>query len=288
MFGTNGRTACDASGNIFFNVGSSISRSGPFLGVSADGRRHAIYEVPAKENWRGNLAWTVTPGGDFYVLQEDFKEYRLIRFKSDGPIDGISLLAIPPGVNLEQIAVNDNDRIYVAGYKSTGEPKDKARPGFAALLDNTGKLVLDLSADAPEADLKARGTHPSDGDVTAGADGRFYVLGSKDVVVLNQSGGVEGDLKFKKPTHDAYARRIDYSKGLVSIIFHSVHRSDPNQAADVEVRALVLDAQTGDQRGDFVFDPATTGSVICFSAQEGYSLLAMDGNMAAKDIVPIR
>lgn len=287
LFGFNGNSVCDASGNEFFNVSSWIDQKGPFLEVSADGRRHAVYTLPAEVGPRENLVWTVTPDGAFFVLHQNFKDYRLIRFKDDGSPDGITSLAIPPGAHVQHMSIADNGTMYVRGYRSTKQPTEKARPGFAALIDASGKLLRDLSSDAPEADLKAAGQHPLDGDATAGADGRFYILESERVLVLNQAGEVERILKIKKPNPDAIASRVDYSKGMVSIMLHTGHPKH-GEATEVESRALLLNAQTGEQQGDFVFDPATTGAVTCFNAQDGYSLTAMDGNMAAKDIVPIR
>lgn len=76
--------------------------------------------------------------------------------------------------------------------------------------------------------------------------------------------------------------------GQVSIVFHTIRRDRESQRADVHIRAITLNAQTGERQGDFEFGTDTTGSVLCFNARDGYSLMAVDGQMAAKDIVPIR
>jgi hypothetical protein len=79
---------------------------------------------------------------------------------------------------------------------------------------------------------------------------------------------------------------VDYSKGIVSVLHFTGHPK-PGEATEVDTRALLLNAQTGELRGDFVFDPTTTGTVTCFNAQDGYSLGAIDDRLEAKDIVPI-
>jgi hypothetical protein len=287
MFGAIGNTVCDASGNLYVNAGRlPFQTQGPFLGVQADGRKHVSYVLPQEASSQGSVVWAVSPGGTFYVLHGDFKEYKLVRFKGDGSVAGISSLAIPAGVYVEHLAIADNETMYVGGYRDTPEPLEKPRNGFAALLDASGKLVRDLSSDAPHVDLKASALHPLDGDAVTGEDGRFYVLGSKDVLVLNQAGEVERDWKLQKPNPGAIAARIDYSKGIISVVLQTGHPK-PGQVTEVDTHALLLNAQTG-QQGDFVFDPSTTGTVLCFNAQDGYSLMAVDGKMAAKDIVPIR
>jgi hypothetical protein len=286
-FGSIGNAVCDASGNLFFNVSSLIYQKGPFLGISADGRKHTVFTLPQVLGPRGNLVWTVTPGGTFFVLHQNFKDYRLIRFKDDGSVESISLLAVPPGVNVLHMAIIDNGMMFARGFRSSREPGEKIKPGFAALLNAQGKLARDLSSGAPEVDMKTAALHPLEGEAVAGEDGRFYILEAEDVLVLNQAGDVERLLKFKKPDSVSVALRVDYSKGIVSVLLFTGHPK-PGEATEVDTRALLLNAQTGELRNDFVFDPETTANVICFSAQDGYSLAAIDGKLEAKDVVPIR
>ena len=288
MFGSVGRTYCDAAGDMVFDVGSLSNDRGPFLRVQSDGRSHVIYSLPAEAQGWGNIAPALTPGGVFYVLFENFRDYSLIRFKDDGSVDGTTSLQVPSGVNLLYLAVADNQIVFARGYRTSHEVSDTPRAGFEALFDASGRLVRDLSAMAPQFDKRALQTGPLDGDVIAGEDGRFYILDDKKVLALNQSGDVERELTLKKPSMEAHAVQVDFSKGLVSVIFHSVRRASSNEPASVQVRAILLNSQTGEQRGDFVFDSSSTGSVLCFNAQDGYSTMALSGGMAAKDIVPFR
>lgn len=288
MFGSVGKTDCDTSGSMYFNVGTRIGQMGPFLSVSSDGRNHVVYALPPELSAFADLAWAVAPGGTLYILRGNSNGYKLIRFKGDGSIGGISSFDIPARTTVRFFAIAENGTVYVQGYRATQDPLTKPSPGFAGLFDASGKLVHDLSENAPQVDLSAAQFGPLDGDAVAGEDGRFYLLDARKVLVLNQAGEVERELKFQKPLQAARAVRVDYSKGVLSIIFHSVNRISPSQPADVEVRALLLNAQTGEPQGNFVFDPTSTSSVICFNIQDGYSLMAMDGKMAAKDIVPIR
>lgn len=289
MFGSVGETACDASGDMVFNVGTGITQMGPFLGVNSDGTKHVLYALPKELGSFGDLAWAVSPRGVFYVLHSDAKAgYKLVRFADDGSVDQVETLDIPFEVQVRRLAVADNGTMLLVGYLDTREPLSKARAGFAKLLDASGKMIRDLSADIPQTDLNAAQKHPLDGDVASGEDGRFYILREKDILVVNQAGETERKIGFTKPVSDGRALQIAYSKGLVSILFFSIHRSSPREPADVKVRAILLNAQTGAQLGDYAFDPATTGNVLCFNAQKGYTLMAVDDSGAAMDIVPVR
>lgn len=288
MFGATGRSGCDSAGDTFYNVGTRITQMGPFLRVSSDGREHTIYSLPSGLSSFADLAWAVAPGGAFYALHGDFKEYKLVRFKNDGSVDAITNLNIPTHIYVIHLAIADDEVMYVQGYRDSPDPLDKPRAGFAALLNASGKMIRDLSAGVPEFDMSAEQHNPTAGDAVAGEDGRFYVLGAKGLLILNQNGETASRMEFQRPAPDAYAIRVDYSRGMISIVFHTVRRSSPAQAADVEVRSILLNSQTGEQQGYFAFDPELTGSIICFDGQEGYSMMAVDGKMEAKDIVRIR
>jgi len=62
----------------------------------------------------------------------------------------------------------------------------------------------------------------------------------------------------------------------------------PGTAPTLESRAILLNSETGEPVGDYVFDPRTTGTVLCFNREKGYSLFAMDGIRAAMEIVPLQ
>ena len=261
---------------------------GPFLRVSSDGRKHTVYSLPSGLSSFGDLAWAGAPGGAFYALHGDFKEYKLVRFKNDGSVDAITNLNIPAHIYVTHLAIADDEVVYVQGYRDSPDVMEKPRAGFAALLNPSGKMTRDLSTGIPEFDMSAAQHNPAAGDAVAGEDGRFYILGAKELFILNQNGETAARMEFQRPAPDAYAIRVDYSRGMISIVFHTVRRISPAQAADVDVRSILLNSQTGEQQGYYAFDPELTGSIVCFDGQEGYSMMAIDGKMAAKDIVPIR
>jgi hypothetical protein len=289
MFGGPGEPRCDTSGNHMLNAGSLMGNRGPYLRISSDGQQHVLFRLPQEVSSEpGDDLWTITPEGTLYVLHDDFQKNKLVRFKSDGTVDSIYTLALPPHVSLKKIAVAENGTTYVIGYKVIQtDQATKPEPGFAAIYNADGKLIRDLSAETPEYDLNATMTRILDGDLIAGDDGRFYVLGDKEVRSVTQSGEVAATWKITKPQQDGMALRIDESKGTVSVIVYAL-RKKPRLPDTLWPTAFLYDAHTGDLRGTYAFDPALTGDIVCYNAQDGYTLGALDNGMKAFDIVPIR
>lgn len=284
MFGAIGNTRCDSDGDLFFDAGSLIEDRGPYLEVEADRERHLIFTLPEEVNTPGNNVWTVTPDGTLYVLHDGFQRNKLVRFKSDGSVDGISSLLLPPHVSIQRIAVTDSGIIFVSGYRVAQQRSAKPEPGFAAIYSADGKTIRDLSAGAP--------SHPadnriSDGDLIAGDDGRFYLLGGDAVRVFSATGEPIASLKFTKPSPKAIAARVDEWQGTVSVLFYTEIHPKPGQAAPLLATTMVLNGQTGEIRGIYNFSPALTNSVLCYN-QEGYTMVSVDHRMMALDTVPIQ
>ena len=64
---------------------------------------------------------------------------------------------------------------------------------------------------------------------------------------------------------------------------------EPKKAPTVSLRFLVLDSQTGEQRGDYVFDPEQYfNAILCFTRSDGYTVYAIKGGQAAKQTLPLR
>lgn len=282
---------CDSSGNMFFDIGDQSGQKGPFLRVEPDGHSHAIYALPpslAKNAWV-HVKGAVAPGGSFYVYYVNFKNtagHKLIHYQADGTVGRTITLDLPAYAFIENFVVQDSGVLYVRGYQDNKDEWEKPRPGFAVLLDDTGKVIKDFSKNTQPVDLKAQSEGVPEGDAVAGDDGRFYVLESSDVLVLNQGGDIERVLKFTKPDPSAYATRLDVSGGLVSIKLTSI--GTPKEPNKITSRMLLLDGLTGELRDDFVFGPENSSrTVMCFRRDEGYSLFALDGKIMARDVVPI-
>lgn len=286
-FGSSGDAVCDSSNNFYFNLATGAKENGPFLGFLNGGTKHVLFLLPEAADSRGFTQWAVSPGGSFVVLHGDFKETNLYDFRSDGSLSRSITIDLPKNVNVTNFAMANSGVIYIRGYRYSGEPQEAQLPGFAALFGESGKLLRDLSLDTTKTDLKIAGIHPPEGAVSAGDDGRFYVLSPGKVVVLSQSGDTERTLKFEKPDRAALARHILTSRGRISIGFDIVH-GNPRQGVEIEARELLIDSTTGAPLADYVFASDLGNVVLCFDARVGYTLYDVDEHLAAKQIVPLK
>ncbi len=294
-FGFAGNARCDASGGLYFDIGSSLGRPDLYLGVPPTRGSTFIFRPPADFTTWGNTAWAVTPNGILYVLHHDFKQYNLLRFKATGVIDTVSKVDVEAGVDIRKIAVTDSGMLFVSGIDNPESPRNKPSErqkgyfaGFYAIFDDSGRLIRDLSAGSPQYDHNEAQKHPLDGDVVAGDDGVFYVLSSGEIEAVDQFGTVQRIYVFTKPNAHAIASRIDYSEGILSIVFGVPIWDASGHASKVEASALLINVQTGEQIGAYSFDSRTTGNVVCYRSRDGYYLMAINEGMAAIDVVPTK
>jgi len=286
VFGSVGRSFCDKSGNMYMNAGTVLGDHGPYLKISSDGQNHVTFRVPndvAKEP--GNDFMSVTPDGTFYVLHSLYSENSLVKYHGDGSVDSISKLDLPPHVYLRSFAVNNNGILYVAGYKVPSPDKkepDKV-PGYAALFDNSGKLIRDLTTDSPEYNLKAEHERPVGGDLVAGDNGKFYLLSETEATIINSSGIIENSWKLPTPPNHGLALRIDEAAGKVSVITYETLKVQ----GYLWPTAFHFDAQTGELLHTYTFDPELSGYIECYNSEDGYMMGNAENGMMAWDIIPV-
>ena len=292
MFGGLGNGRCDSSDNYVLDAGTGMGERGPYIKISSDGRRHVIFQLPQEVSKEpGNDLWAISPDGTLYVLHDDYQKNQFVRFKDDGTVDAINSLSLPPHVEIEKIAVAGNGNTFVTGHKVTQADQTQAtkpEPGFAAIFNADGHMLRDLSADEPEYDVPGSMKHLIEGDLIAGDDGRFYTLSDREVRIVTQSGEIAATWKVTKPEKDGMALRIDESKGTVSVAIYAPRKRKPGAMDVLWPTTILYNAQTGDLRGTYTFDSTTTGSIACYSGQNGYTMGGVDNRMKAFDIVPVR
>jgi hypothetical protein len=278
-----GNARCDSSGNLFFDVSSIIQPSGPFLKVSSDGHHHTYLQLPPEAAKTGNIKWAVTPDGTLYVLHQDATKYTLLQPKVDGGLSDSMAIEVPESVDLQSFAVANSGYIFVSGANHI-DSVHKKRPGYAAILNPSGKMIRDMSSDAAELGPLAE-FQPINGDVIAGEDGRFYLLTAGKIRVITQSGETQNVFPLKMP--DGFSpMRIDYSNGRISILLYEVAPAAAGHP--LTFRAVLLNTQNGEVERSYRFADSVSGSVVCYNSREGYSLLTVDREGLAREIVPVR
>ena len=255
---------------------------GPFIRVSADGKRHVIYLLPdesASTPRFDAILQAVSPSGSYYLVAHNQSGSVAIRYKDDGSVLSEHTLQLPEKAYPQKFAVADSGVLYISGYIEGG-PANKSKKSFAALLADDGRTIVDLSKGLEDVDLLSLSLLKK-GAVTAGRDGLFYILQSQRIEVLDQSGQIEKELKFQSPGESWSAVRLDVSGGLAAVRFVA---PDPeaNGMVHVSSRRLLIDAQTGESRGWYVFSPRTPSSILCFSRQDGFSVYGVEKGQAVR------
>lgn len=288
MFGASGKIRCDNSGRIFLYAGSLFSEDGSYLALFDHGQRHTVFTLPSTQEAPDNTVWAISPAGKLFVLRGDFHNYKLLQFNDDGSVDRTTELSLPSRINISKMAVSEGGIFYLEGYYIThGNPTLPER-GFAALLNSSGQIIRDLSSSAPAVNLQEAMTHLPEGDVMAAENGKFYILSSDRVTALSPSGEMSSVIKFAKPYAESRASTLQYSQGILSVIFHTVEPHVASRATAIKSTAMQINALNGDVINYYNFLPPLTGTVLCFSANDGYTLLSVDHRMIALDEVPIR
>lgn len=293
MFGAKGDALCDASGNFYFDVSNMLPTSlhdeGPFLKIEADGSHHQVFtpHLDASER-ESDTSQGVSPDGTFYILVHTARGMSsLQKFDDNGLFASSTDLDLPRDVTIEHWAVQNNGTLFLMGHEESAATPEQAEKEFATILRPDGRLLRKITNLPGPGDAKGSSTSALDGDVVAGDDGQFYVLTPSQIVILSQSGEADNTIHFKKPTKNALAGRIDVSAGIISVIFYTP--KDPKSGVGpLDVSALLFEAQDGEVINSIEFADSTTKNVICFTRDEGYSLLAIENRMAAKDVVPVR
>jgi len=238
-FGASGKVNCDASGNLYFDVSNAfpaaLHEAGPYLKIEEDGRKHQIFVPKINAEQVGDTTGQqggaqkdsdgtdgVSPDGTFYILLHRSDGNELQRFKDDGSFVRSTHLDLPSGLDIRYWAIQNSGVAYVSGYLDSVASEAHAAIGYAALIAPSGKLIATLSGTSSQIHTEPGPPHPPDGDVTAGTDGRFYILDSNRVFVVTQSGEIQNTFPLVKPNPDAFAARIDVSGGMISVLFYTL------------------------------------------------------------------
>ena len=285
-FGSLSISLCDIKNNLYFetiNSGVPAINQGRFIRVSDDGKQQVLYLPPTTQNGTPRFQavfQAVSPDGSHYLLGRNEKESVLIRYRDDGSISSEHRLPLPEKAYPQMVAVANSGAVYVSGYVESG-PSDKWKKSFAGLYADDGTLLADLSKGLKDFDASSLSRAP-EGAVIAGQDGLFYNLQSNHVTVFSQSGKLQRTIAFRKPDATWSAIRLDVSGSLASIQLVAPDLQ-PSGLTLLSSRLLLLDMQTGETRGTYVFDPGAPSSVLCFSRQDGFSVYGVKDGQAVRN-----
>lgn len=278
---------CDQDGNLYFHLDKGNYNTSDTLVLSSDGKEGKVLTLSGEFSDPALYAFanfSVTPDGDLYILTAHAARHYLFGFGSDGSMKSPVTLMVPDKVMNDKIVVFEDGGSLFYGFYTSEASSKLAGKSYVALLDASGQVRKELNASVNETltDVNKIGDL-HDGGIAIGEDGNVYILTSKEIVVLSQSGDVVRRLTFEKPDPKSLALNLYMSGGLAVVGLSKIE-------AEREVRKdfLVLDASTGKPMG--LYEPsADIGfSDVCFSRNEGFTFMRMEKGQRTLLIAPLR
>jgi hypothetical protein len=269
-FGWYGDSQCTTDGDIFLHAGSGTYNYPVILKISSDGQSSKLYELSSKEVENNAFtAFSVTPAGRVWLLTEDRKGgANLFGFNSNGHVSVETHLELPENLELTGVVVFESGTSLVTGF-FTRHAEEKIRgTRFVGLFESSGKIIKQLNSANDPVDLKKLATAPAEGAVSIGPDGNAYLLNSKEIVVMSESGGIVRRFSYSKPTSGMIARRIAVSQNLIALWLLGRGKNDI-----VVPEFLVMNRETGDVIGLYTPTEEFGNNAVCFSAQDGFTFI---------------
>ncbi len=280
-----GNPACDRDGNIYFHVGGfSVIE---ILRLAADGSEGKTFKAsgqPPEVNGPDFGDFSVTPGGEVYVLAGIKGKSVLIRFDEDGTARDPVPLKLPDGVTGTNMVATDLGTILFFGYYDQTAPPATEGRGFLAILDTSGEVRKVLDAPASEVDIRklssGEGMAPG---AALGDDGNFYFAGPRELFVISQGGELVGRIPYDNPDPKSSATKVLVSGGVAVIV---LARVDNHQ---VSRSYLVLLTPSGGSVGYYRPSEQLGGwGEMCFSPQRGFTFLKVENGQVKLQIAPLR
>lgn len=265
-FGSIGPAQCDSRGTLYFHASSTLDAS-TILELSADGSKYKFYRLPpdlAESNWF--IQFRATPSGDLRLLTESEDGLRVIEFAKDGSVATKTRLDVPKHLKVTGFASFNSGATLLLGYfGKAAEDRDKGHR-YAAVFDPSGKLVKRLGRNLGTIDL-GHEPYATIAMAAVGEDDAVYFLVNDQLLVVSQSGQFLRRLPVRKVKDDFFPNAIQVSGGLIAIQYYK----NVGQGKPFLSRYLVLNAYTGTETGFYLPEEELGNSLVCFSAEEGFT-----------------
>lgn len=271
-FGFYGTPDCDNDGNMYFHAARSFNDTEIFR-LSADGNEGKVFKVadqfPEAAKF-GFLNFSVTPGGNIYVLGGLQRRAVLVRFDGEGNLDGPIPLRLPEGVISDTIAATDDGMVLLFGYyNDTTAPPELKGKSYVAVLDPSGAVRQELHVSVPGLDMAklAAGEGPSPA-VCLGDDGNFYLAATNQILVVSLGGDLLRRIPFENPYPNSRVDRLQVSGSLILVTL-----AHADKEGFLDLRYLTLLNPSGGTVGYYAPPEEGAGLAVCFTPKQGLTLL---------------
>jgi hypothetical protein len=270
-FGYYGWPQCDGDGNMYFRTDLVPNfEKNRILKVSPKAERLAEFSLP--NEFKDFLGGPFAAGldGNFFQVAYDGEQFLVLEFSADGRFSGKTKLNIssPEHFLPENLAVFPTGEILLAGFYSSSAPKAVRNLSRVGIYHPDGRLLTRVSTKMPDGSNELpRDWMAASGDYIAmGVDGSAYFLRSSRILVVSPSGEIVRTIKVASPSGGYAASKIEISGSITSLVFQKVEKS-----RRVSLLFRTYDLTTGELLREYVPDPTLGNSVLCFSANEGYT-----------------
>lgn len=267
---------------MYFHVGDSTGTK--ILRLSADGGEGRIFKVPDQFPRAVFADFSVSPGGEVYVLARMEHKLKLLQFDPDGAISGPTALLLPPNVSVSNMVASDNRTLLFFGFYDDKAPPELKGKSYLALLNPlSGAVQQEMHVSVPGLDLAklAAAEAPAPG-VALGDDGNFYFAGSGQILVVAPDGDLLRRIPFDNPAPKSTITRLVVSSGLIIIFLTGVndHQAHDTYLVLLNSGGMVGYYQPSPELGDW---PGQ-----CFSPAHGMTFLKVENKQLKLLTSPFR
>ena len=264
-----GSAQSDKEGNLFFHISAGSYRHPVVLKLNRSTGDPTLYSLDDTDMQKAVFGdFSVTPAGQVAILCEktDAKFY-ILRFSSKGSLLEKIHIDLPDQLSIKSFVAFDSGTFLVQAFYLGDAPAELRGKSFAALFDESGKMLKQFDGTLGSVDLKSVSQRISEGGATVGPDGNVYLLEGNYVLVMSEAGKIVRRIKFQKPGA-ASATKIAVSQNLLSIWLLK-----EGEKKSVTADYLVLDLFTGKPFGYYVpgADLGKAAIAVSFTSQEGFT-----------------
>jgi hypothetical protein len=284
-FGAYGPAQCDENLAIYYHLATGLPARTDLLRFSPSGNESTLYKLPEEFAKSTDFVdFSVTPVGNVWALVEDQNDHAIVfAFDSEGKVSSHAQLELPEHVAGRHIAAYPNGTVLYSGVYTNDAAAELAGTAYAGLFQPSGKLLkrLDRLRDKTKVDEQESARFP-EGGATLGRDGNVYLLTAERVLVISQSGSIQREITFTKPSPQFSAVRVQYSDGWLAITF-----AKPERPA-VVMQYLVLNASDGTPLGLYEPTEDTGNDNVCFTRHEGFRFTTFEHGRVKLITAPLR
>lgn len=272
-FGFHGFAKSDQNGNIYVRLTEEYAPSA-VLKISVSTSEPTLYSLSTEMRDKFNvLDFSVTPTGSVRVLTDtaDHSKTVVFEFNGKGEVKGRIDFELPAGVNIYDFLASDHGLLLLWGLYGETAAKELKGHSFVGVFDETGVLVKKMNENLGGSDLSQMAQAPMERGATVGEDGSFYLLGSKQIVVLSPAAELVRRIPVAKPAAELRMAGLFVSGGLAAIRLAHLEKDHR-----VSFTFLVLDLSTRQTVGWYSTDPSIQDGAVAFSRTEGFTFYQIE------------